>query len=173
MQEKIKSLQRRLQRNIVMPEFVNSISAISNFEIKEAMFLSQEEIDLHNIKLNSTDFKFNYLNLSFPTEKVSMLKTRLCKLSYELDKENYLSLSHLADLFALKTITAFISEKFQELLDLDRGLIHVYTTDYTNGLWIDQYNDYWFLDGKTEFVSIIELRVFGEAWIKKVMAFHE
>jgi len=134
----------------------------------ESDILTIDQIDQHQINLNGTDFKFNYLNLSFPKTSIKELQEKLLDLRKGLDNSNYLTLSKSSDIIVLTTNTLFIIDKFEELLLLDGDTINICDINYCNGLWLDYYSDYWFIDGKTEFTDIFELRVFGFDWIKEM-----
>lgn len=166
--KRIKALQRQQDRNRRLPELLSGISIIIRKEITEKHVLTIEEVDTHEIELNSSDFDFNYLNISFPQEKVGELQEKVGVLSNELDQTNYLSLHQWMDIAVLKVNTSFVVDNIEQLIEFDKDSFYIHDTNYKNGLWIDLYTEYWFLDGKAELTPILELRVFGKEWMKKV-----
>ena len=86
----------------------------------------------------------------------------------KLSQINYFALSHSSDIAVFSTKTDFIIEKFEDLIKLDKDTITVYDKSYKNGLWVDLYKEYWYLDNKADLIPIYELRVFGKQWIKLI-----
>jgi hypothetical protein len=168
--EKIKTLRKQEDRKQRLPELLAEISAISERIISENSVLTIEQIDQNLIELSGTDFNFNYLNLSFPENKIQNLKEVLLTLKTELSRENYLKLYRFAGIAILKTETEFITENFVEIVKFDGDSFSIYDKDFKNGLWIDYSHDYWFIDNKTQYVWIYELRIFGKEWMKLVSA---
>ena len=168
--ERIKLLRRQEDRKNRLPELLYNISIIVGRKFQESEVLTLEEINDHIISLNCADFDFNYLNISFPQERAEGLVGKLQVLANQLEEINYLILPKWADIAVMKVRTDFILKHFQKLIDLDRNSIYIYSLNYQNGIWIDLYSEYWYLNGKAELRPILELRVFGREWMKKVAA---
>jgi hypothetical protein len=95
---------RQERRRRLIGEITSTISALARRDIKEDEVLQIEEVDNYLISLNSSDFDFNYLNLSFPkTEYISLLEM-LKELRVELNTTNYFKLSQWSDVAVLKWI---------------------------------------------------------------------
>ncbi len=169
-QERIKLLRRKQERKNQLPNLLEQISIIAEKEISEEDVLTLEEIDNHKISINRFDFAFNYLNISFPREKAAELYELLQLLSKNFEEINYLILPEWADIAVLKVRTDFVLVAFEKLIDLDTNSIYLYSLDYKNGIYIDQYSEWWYLEGKAALRPILELRVFGKEWIKKIAA---
>ncbi|QMU27675.1 hypothetical protein [Adhaeribacter radiodurans] len=168
--ERIKLLRRQEDRKHRLPSLINYLSIIADREILENEVLTLEEIDNYNISVNCSDFDFNYLNISFPQERAQDLLDKLQVLANELEGRNFLTLPQWADIAVMKVKADLVLLKFQELIDLDKNSIYVYDLNYQNGLWIDLYSEYWYLDGSAKLRQILELRIFGKEWMKKVAA---
>lgn len=168
--DRIKVLRRQQERKNQLPPLLQQISFIAGKEFSEIDVLTLEEIDNHQISINGTDFSFNYLNISFPQEKAEELRKVLQVIANEIEKKNLLILPKWADIAALKAKTDFILSEFQKLIDLDGDSIYLYSLDYSSGFYIDLNTEWWFLDGKAERRPILELRVFGKDWIKRIAA---
>ena len=166
--ERVKLLRRQQKRKNQLPALLQRISIISNKDLIENNVLSLEEIDNHRISMNCTDFDFNYLNVSYPQEKTDELFGILQILAKDLDKENYLILPKWSEIAVLRVKTDFILNSFQKLIDLDGDSVYIYSLDYSCGLYIDFYTEWWYLDGKAERRPTLELRVFGKQWIKRI-----
>lgn len=166
--EKIKILRKQENRKQKMPELLSEISLISERIISENSVLTIEQIEQSEIELNSTDFNFNYLNLSFPENDIHNLREALLTLKTELSKENYLKLYRFSQVAILKTETEFITDKFVEIIKFDGDSFSIYDKNFKNGLWIDYSKDYWFYDGKLQYFWIYELRIFGKNWMKLI-----
>jgi len=166
--ERIKLLRRQQERKNQLPKLLEQISIIAEKEISEKDVLTLEEIDNHKISINRSDFAFNYLNISFPKDKADELYNVLQSLSKNFEEINYLILPEWADIAVLKVRTDFVLVTFEKLLDLDTNSIYLYSLNYKNGIYIDLYSEWWYLDGKAALRPILELRVFGKEWIKKI-----
>lgn len=167
---KIKTLRKLEERKLKLPELISFISSISKKIISENEILTIEEIEKKAIELNGTDFKFNYLNLSFTEDEISNLTKTLLTLKAELSKENFLKLYRFAEIAILKIETKFIVENIVEIVKFDGDSFSIYDKDFKNGFWIDYSKDYWFKNNKTENLWIYELRIFGKDWIKLISA---
>jgi hypothetical protein len=166
--ERIKTLRRQVDRNKRLPELLTNLSIIVGNDVAEMDVLKLEEIDKHEINLNSSDFDFNYLNISFPQEKGKELREKIAVLSSELNQTNYLTLHQWMEVAVMKVNTAFVVDNIAKLIALDKDSFYIYDLNYQNGLWIDLYADYWYLEGKAELRQILELRVFGKQWMTKM-----
>jgi hypothetical protein len=167
---KIKTLRKLEERKLKLPELISFISSISEKIISENEILTIEEIEQKAIELNGTDFKFNYLNLSFTEDEISNLSKTLITLKAELSKENFLKLYRFTEIAILKIETKFIIENIVEIIKFDGDSFSIYDKDFKNGFWIDYSKDYWFKNNKTENLWIYELRIFGKDWIKLISA---
>ena len=167
---KIKTLRKLEERKLKLPELISFISSISEKIISENEILTIEEIEQKEIELNGTDFKFNYLNLSFKEDEISNLTKTLLTLKAELSKENFLKLYRFTEIAILKIETKFIIENIVEIVKFDGDSFSIYDKDFKNGFWIDYSKDYWFKNNKTENLWIYELRIFGKDWIKLISA---
>jgi hypothetical protein len=166
--KQIKILRRQEDRNKRLPILLDELSKITNRQFSVNDVLIIEHIDEHQIQLNSADFNFNYLNLSFPVNKASELHKLLFVLKDRLSQTNYFTLSQFCDIAILNIKTDFIIDKFEDLIKFDKDTLTIYDHNCKNGLWIDLIQEYWYLDNKTEFIWIYELRIFGKDWIKIV-----
>lgn len=166
--EKIKSLRRKENRKKLLPDFLNELNSISGKRFSENDVLSLEQIDENKIHLNSSDFSFNYLNLSFPATDLSDLKNVLLALEDEISRVNFFSLPKYSDYAQLNVSNDFVTSNLEQLIALDKDGFRVYDPQLENGLGIDLFQEYWFLNGKTEKIWIYELSVFGKKWMKKV-----
>jgi hypothetical protein len=167
-EERIKLLRRQEDRKKKLPILLDHLNTITKNKFSENEVLTLEQIDEHQIQLNSSDFDFNYLNISFPKSKVAELQRLLITLNENLSKNNYFEFSHYSTIAVLKIKTIFIIEKLQDLIKLDGYTICVYEQNYKNGLRIDLYKEYWYLDDKASLIPIYELRIFGKQWIKLI-----
>jgi hypothetical protein len=165
---RIVALRRLEDRNKRLPLLLQTLTNITGEQISENQVLTFDEIDKHQIELNSSDFDFNYLSISFPLNKSNELTEKVKALSSNLDQINLFVLSKWREIAVFKINTAFVIENVVKLLDLDGDCFYVYDLTYTNGLWVDLYSDHWFLEGSAELRQILELRVFGKEWMKKV-----
>ncbi|PSR54759.1 hypothetical protein AHMF7605_15225 [Adhaeribacter arboris] len=166
--ERVKLLRRQQERKNQLPSLLQQTSIIANKDLTENNVLTLEEIDNHRISINSTDFDFNYLNISFPQQKADELFKILQVFAKDLEEENYLILSKWSDIAVLRVKTDFVLMNFQKLIDLDGDSIYLYLLDYSSGFYIDLYTEWWYLDGKAERRPILVLRVFGKQWIKRI-----
>jgi len=167
-QDRIKMLRRQEDRKRRLPVLLADLSVIANRQFSESDVLPIEQIDEHRIQLNSSDFGFNFLNISFPVDKATDLLKTLIALSDKLSQSNYFALSHFSDIAVLDIKTDFVIDKFEDIVKLDKDTFTIYDHNYKNGLWIDISQEYWYLDNKTQFIWIYELRVFGKEWIKLI-----
>jgi len=167
--ERFRYLKRKEERNHKLPDLLKGLSEIAGQEINESNVLSIEETDNFQIELNGTNHHLNYLNLNFPVTEVSKLSQVLSALKSDLNKpDNYLSLSHFRQYGLFKVDTSFVLENFEKIIALDKDTLAVYDSTMQNGFWIDYYEEYWFLDNKTQYLWTYELRVFGMDWIYKI-----
>lgn len=167
--ERMKILKRQDDRKSRLPILLLALSKITNKSFSESDVLALDQIDEHHIAINSSDFKFNYLNQSFPKEHVLDLKNSLLALNKQLSQVNYLSVSNYSDIAILHINTDFVINHFEELINLDNDTFRIYDRTYQNGLWIDVFQEYWYLDDQAQFIWIYELRVFGKEWIKHIV----
>lgn len=167
-QKRLQFLRRQEERRRALPQLLQNLSHISGKRVVETEVLSLEEIDLHNINLNGTDFGFNYINLSFPKDNIDRLTSTLESLSEYLNTNNYLTLSKWSELIVIKCSTNFVIDNIISLLELDKNTITVHDLKYKNGFWIDLAEEYWYSDGKAELTPIYELRVFGKEWMRSI-----
>jgi len=164
--KQIKILRRQEDRNKRLPVLLDELSKITNRQFSASDVLTIEQIDEHQIQLNSSDFNFNYLNLSFPVEKASELHKLLLALKDKFSQTSYFTLNQFCDIAIFNINTDFIIDKFEGLIKFGKDTFTVYDHNYKNGLWVDLSQEYWYLDNKTEFIWIYELRIFGRDWIK-------
>ncbi len=167
-QNRIKLLRQQEDQKKRLPYLLSNLSNIAGIQFSESHVLTFQEIDVHQINQNSSDFDFNYLNISFPQTKLSDLVDKLQFFSAELNQTNYLTFHRWAEIAVLKINTSFIINNLERLIELDKDSFYVHDTAYKNGLWVDLYRDYWFMDGAAELRQILELRIFGKHWIKKI-----
>lgn len=167
-QEKVKQLRRQEDREKRLPTLLNDLSTIANRDFSEYDVLTIEQIDAYQIQLNSSDFRFNFLNISYPIDKANELSNLLRALDDKLSQTNYFALTHFVDIAVLNIKTDFVIDKFEDLIKLDNNTFTLYDQNYKNGLWVDLFQEYWYLDDKAQLVWIYELRVFGREWIKLV-----
>ncbi|RYZ98414.1 MAG: hypothetical protein EOP47_19390 [Sphingobacteriaceae bacterium] len=165
-QQQIKTLRRNELRAKTIPDLLIDISNITNHKFEESDILDFDEIDQHVIELNSTDFSFNYLNLSFPQKDSARLGSFLDVLNNYCSKDILLSFHASRDIVLLKTNLDIVSTYFQELVAMDGHTIFVYDAERKNGFWIDLFEDYWYLNDSTQFLWIYEFRVFGKDWME-------
>ena len=169
-QERIKLLRRQEDRNNRLPVLLTNLSEIAGRQVSETEVLTIDQIDKFQIELNGTDFDFNFLNLSFPKSKATELQNLLTTLTYELSQTNYLSLSHSSDIAVFKIKTDFVSRNLEELISLDNDTFSLHDQEFRNGLWVDLFHEYWYLEDKKQYIWIYELRIFGKDWIKRINA---
>jgi hypothetical protein len=163
-----KFLLRQENRRKLLLQLTSDISKLAGRKIFDEEILTVEEIDVHLISLNGSDFDFNYLNVSFPSEQQNRLVNTMKTLMKELSAVNLFRLSKWSDVAVVRTRTDFILENVPKLLELDTNGFFIYDLTYENGLWVDVYQEYWQLEGKSELRDIYELRVFRHTWMKKV-----
>ncbi|MCO4291391.1 hypothetical protein NF867_00765 [Solitalea sp. MAHUQ-68] len=161
-------LLRQEDRKKRLPGLLENLSAIANKQFSDDDVLSIEQIDEHQIQLNSSDFDFNFLNISFPVDKSTDLLKRLLTIKEKLSLTNYFSLSNFSDIAVFNIKTDFVIDNFEDIIKLDNDTFSLYDHNYKNGLWIDLFQEYWYIDNKTQFIWIYELRVFGTEWIKLI-----
>ena len=166
--DRIKILRRQEDRNKRVPSLLTNLSVLVKRQFSENDVLTIEQIDQHQIQINGSDFDFNYLNLSFPIEKVIELVNIIDALKDKLSESNYFTLSTFSEIGVLKVKTDFVIKKLEDIIKLDKDSFTVHDEKYKNGLWVDLFQDYWYLDNKTQFIWIYELRVFGKEWIKLI-----
>ena len=167
-QTRIKLLRQQEDRNKRLPELLSHLSSIAGRQFLDKDTLTIDEIEKHSISLNSSDFDFNFLNISFPQNKRIELVNKLKILSSQLDQTNYLTFYQWAEIAVLKTNTSFITDSVEQLIELDKRRFYVHDSAYLNGLWVSSCRDYWFLDGSAKLIDILELRIFGKEWIKQI-----
>lgn len=167
-QEEIKILRRQEDRNKRLPILLVELAKITNRQFLLHDVLTIEQIDEQQIQLSSSDFDFNYLNLSFPVDRASELHKLLLALKDKLFQTNYFALSHFCDIAVLNIQTDFIIDNFEGIINFDKDTFTIYDHVYKNGLWLDLFQDYWYLDNETQFIWIYELRIFGKDWIKLI-----
>ena len=167
--ERLKILRRQDDRKSRLPILLLSLTKMTNKSFLESDVLTIDQIDEHQKAINSSDFSFNYLNQSFPKDRIKDLKMLLLALDKQLSQENYLSVGNYSDIAILKMNTDFVINHFDELIHLDNDTFRIYDRTYQNGLWIDVFQEYWYLDDQAQFIWIYELRVFGKEWIKQLV----
>lgn len=168
--ERLKALRRIEDRNKRLPELLEALSSIAGESFTEKDVLTLEEIDAREIMGNRSDFEFNFLNVSYPVEKLSDLIIVLNALAIELNNVNCLSLNKWVQIAELKVNTGFVIEHMRSLVELDGDSVYLSDIAYENGIWIDRYREWWYLGGSARMRDIFELRVFGKSWMKKVAA---
>jgi hypothetical protein len=169
-QEKIKFLRRQEDRTKRLPILLADLSRLIERPISEEEVLSIGQIDEHQAQLNATDFDFNFINISFPENKTNELVKLLSNLKDQLARMNYFALSHFSDIAIVNLETSFVLQNIEEIIKLDGDTFTVYDHGYKNGLWIDLFQEFWYLENKTERINIYELRVFGTDWIKQIVS---
>ena len=167
--ERIKYLARKEDRKNRLPELLNYLMSITDEIFTENDVLNLEQIDAFQANLNSSDFDFNYLNLSFPKSQFEKLKKLLRELENELCQANYFRLGRFLDIAVLTSDTNFVIENFEEIIKFDENTFSVYDHNFKNGLWIDLNEEFWHEMNNSERIWIYEIRVFGKDWIKKIM----
>ena len=167
--ERIKVLKRLEERRRRLPKLLSDLSQILNKHIDEDNILSLYEIDNQLIELNSTDFDFNYLTLSFPKDKAKQIKDRLNSILRSNNDSFFVSLSSSANIVVAKLSLIDVIEHFDELIELDGDAIWLCDENYKCGFTIDLYQEYWFYEEQLQFLWIYELKVYGNDWIKTII----
>ncbi len=165
-QERIKALRRQGDREKRLSSLLTELSNVANKQFSENNVLTIEQIDKHQTELNCSDFSFNFLNISFPTDKATDISNLLLALNNKLSETNYFTLYHFSNIAVLDISTEFVIDKFEDIVKLDGDSFSIYDHNYKNGLWVDLFQEYWYLDNEPQFIWIYELRVFGKEWIK-------
>jgi len=166
--ERIRILRRKDDRKTRLPNMLIELSKITKSQFSENEVLTIEQIDIHKIHVQYSNFNSCYLNIHFPIEKASELSKTLNTLSDELSKKNYLILSDFSDIAVLNVNTNFIVDKFEEIIQLDKNSLTLYNHIYQNGLCIDLFEEYCYFDNETKKSFVYELRIFGKDWIKLI-----
>lgn len=166
--ERIALLRRQEDRKRRLPVLLAELSIIANCQFTEDDLLTIEKIDQHQRQMNGSDFNFNFLNLSFPADKVKELYDLLLTLREPLSQINYFALSQFSEIAVFDIKTDFVIDKFEDIIKFDKNTFTICDHDYKNGLWIDVFQEYWYLDERVQFIWIYELRIFGKDWIKLI-----
>ena len=168
--ERIKVLRRQQERSNQLPAILAKLSTTLQTKISENDVLSLEEIDYHQICVNSTDFEFNYVKLSYPTDQLEVLKNLLASFVERRPAIGLLALTGTADICVVKTNSYRIGKYFDAVVALDEYThFSFYDSEYKNGLRINLFKEYWYLDNKLQFPWIYQLQVFGKEWIKTII----
>jgi hypothetical protein len=167
-QDRIKLLRKEEKRKRVIPQLLAALNGISGTQISESDILTTDQIDEHQIEINSTDFTFNFLTLSFPAAQPDELARVLEVLKDPLSQQNYFSMSGSSELAVFRVDTGFVLTRFEQLMQLENENIMIQDLNYRNGLWLDRFEEYWYLNGKADKVPVYQLTVFGKDWIKAV-----
>ena len=167
--ERIKHLRREEKRIKELRHLMDKASGILQTEATAIDVLSIDEIDQHQILINSADFEFNYLNLSYPTTEAGKLQSLLISFADICNSKGKITLSNTADIFVFKSEAEKFARYFEGLITLGGDTISFCDDEYKNGLMIDMFREYWYLDDKLQYLWIYELRVFGKEWIKTIV----
>jgi hypothetical protein len=166
-QDRIKLLRQQeyWKRNIAPA--INAFSELMEQDLQVDSFLSVEETNALNTKLDSSFYHACY-TLYFPESELSQLATILNSLYQYLNNDNYFTTYRYRDTFYLKLNTGFVISRFSSIIDWDGDTLYVHNLALTDSLWIDRNESSWRVQGRIQRTQVYELRVFGQKWISMI-----
>lgn len=169
-ERRIKELRRQDGRKKKLPTLRVHLEKIFGMAIKEQDIISIEETREFDIKLNDSNWGFDFLTVNIPKAKSHRVAQLLSTIKDQLQTINYFSTSHFREYGLFLIDTSRVGTKFEEIIELDGDMFMVYDKDIKNGLWIDLYEETFVTDHVVDRIPIYELRVFGKDWIAKVVS---